>query len=131
MGKIIILLNLYLVLLLGQSIVKGVCCSSSIVLILDTYTIVLPSDVIKKGSFGDDLHNIRIPRPKGAANTNEARNYDTHVCIIMYLKASVIFLPLYFCRLKIQSLNPFAPCHFQIINELLLNFENISMLLPK
>ena len=113
---------------------KGVCCSSSIVLILDTYTIVLPSDVIKKGSFGDDLHNIRIPRPKGAANTNEARNYDTHVlcmCIIMYLKASVIFLPLYFCRHKIQSLNPFAPCHFQIMNELLLNFENISMLLPK
>ena len=85
----------------------------------------------KKGSFGDDLHNIRIPRPKGAANTNEARNYDTHVlcmCIIMYLKASVIFLPLYFCRRKIQSLNPFAPCHFQIMNELLLNFENISML---
>ena len=39
----------------------------------------------KKGSFGDDLHNIRIPRPKGAANTNEARNYDTHVVLCMYV----------------------------------------------
>ena len=64
----------------------------------DTGYTLLPSDVIKKGSFGDDLHNIRIPRPKGAANTNEARNYDTHVYIVMYLKASVTFLPLHFCR---------------------------------
>ena len=33
---------------------RGVCCHSKCTMV--------PSDVIKWGSFGNDLHNIRIPR---------------------------------------------------------------------